>query len=362
MRGIWNTSPARLGLPGIVAGVLGSLMASSACATTYLYVGQPYTSVGYYDGTATPVSGPAPAPYGPAMRVTGSFTTNARLPANLGTLKNIGPTGLNLMNGWKFNDGLLSYADGNSALVPTISGGDPALGETSGASVSTDSLGNIVDYMFWPWAPKPPHAVGQKMDSLFLLGSQGQAGEGITNQIPCTQVVAAMGDFCGNASAAPGTQVTAFFLNVNPGKWSNFDPLPDSGQSIAGTASAAIGNVAANDGVNGVPGTVGSGGNAVVSPVGNWPSGISLDSATGAVMVAASVPAGSYSMTYQLCDSQSPLACVEVGAQVVVKPGTPPGPGGATPVPTLGEWGAIALSSLLALLGVSRLRRREVNT
>lgn len=122
MRGIWNTSPARLGLPGIVAGVLGSLMASSACATTYLYVGQPYTSVGYYDGTATPVSGPAPAPYGPAMRVTGSFTTNARLPANLGTLKNIGPTGLNLMNGWKFNDGLLSYADGNSALVPTISG------------------------------------------------------------------------------------------------------------------------------------------------------------------------------------------------------------------------------------------------
>jgi len=294
------------------------------------------------------------------MRVTGRFTTVASLPANLTTLTNIGPDGQNLMQNWSFSDGRLTYTASNSKLLPTLPASSGIPGEASGSSVTTDAQGNITSSMVWPWAPIPPHTVGQRVDSLMVFfnvsdGSTTQSGEGITAQGTCAAVEPSLGNICSNAIQPFDT----FFINPNPGKWSTFAPTPDTGQTIAGTASAAIPNVAANDSVNGAPATVGAGGNATVAAQGNWPSGISLDTTTGAVLVAASAPAGSYSMTYQLCDSQSPLACVEVAANVDVKPSTPPGPSGATPVPTLGEWSLIGLTTLVAMVGFGRIRRRQ---
>ncbi|MDR2334961.1 MAG: IPTL-CTERM sorting domain-containing protein [Burkholderiaceae bacterium] len=41
------------------------------------------------------------------------------------------------------------------------------------------------------------------------------------------------------------------------------------------------------------------------------------------------------------------------------KPPVDPQPIAPTPVPTLGEWGLVALSSLLAMFGLARSRRRS---
>lgn len=85
-------------------------------------------------------------------------------------------------------------------------------------------------------------------------------------------------------------------------------PAPESGTAQAGTASTPIANVAANDSVNGAAATLGAGGNATVAPSGSWPAGFTL-SAAGAVNSLASVPPGSYSLAYQLCDRNTPANC-----------------------------------------------------
>ena len=230
------------------------------------------------------------------------------------------------------------YTPKNSALVPLV----PALagvnGQFSGSSVKTDGLGNITGYAFWANAPLPPHAVGQKVDYFLTsanTGLGGREGDEIGNQMTCAIAPAEFGNQC----ASSGYPFTAWFFNETPGKWSSFDPLPDSGQGTAGIAAVVIANVAANDGVNGAPATIGAGGSGLLPLSSSWPAGISLDTSTGAVSISSTVAAGSYALTYQLCDSQSPLACVDVAATVkVLAAAQPARPAQATPVPALGRW------------------------
>jgi hypothetical protein len=94
--------------------------------------------------------------------------------------------------------------------------------------------------------------------------------------------------------------------------------LPDTGNAVAGTASTPIANVDANDTVNGAPAMLGMSGNATVAQVGTWPAGIGLDTSSGAVTITASVPAGTYSITYQLCDLTAPPDCATATDTVTV--------------------------------------------
>ena len=84
---------------------------------------------------------------------------------------------------------------------------------------------------------------------------------------------------------------------------------PDTGSASAGIASTPIISVTANDTVNGAPVTLGTSGNASISPVGAWPTGIALNTSNGAITTTALVPAGSYSVPYQLCDKNTPAKC-----------------------------------------------------
>lgn len=112
-------------------------------------------------------------------------------------------------------------------------------------------------------------------------------------------------------------------------------------------------NVAANDTINGQPVQLGAGGNATVATSGTWPAGITLDPATGAVQVAASVPPGQHTLSYQLCPlNGDPCVTATVTLQVVSAAGT-------VAVPTLGQWGLMLLGSLLLLPGLRRLRHRH---
>ncbi|HHT9079667.1 TPA: putative Ig domain-containing protein, partial [Flavobacterium psychrophilum] len=95
------------------------------------------------------------------------------------------------------------------------------------------------------------------------------------------------------------------------------NPVAENG-TVPATGGVAILNVAANDVVNGLPATLGVGGNATVATSGVWPVGITLDQATGAINVVAGMPPGNYPVTYQLCDNLTPQKCNMVTVQVAV--------------------------------------------
>ena len=87
--------------------------------------------------------------------------------------------------------------------------------------------------------------------------------------------------------------------------------------------------------------------------------GIVLNTGTGAVTVNASVPPGTYTLDYRVCDRSPTPICATATVRITVT-GTGGGigtGGGVTGIPTLGEWGFILLSGLL--LGFGMRARRQ---
>jgi large repetitive protein len=77
-------------------------------------------------------------------------------------------------------------------------------------------------------------------------------------------------------------------------------------------------NVFGNDTINGVAATPETAIVTVVEPASN--PGVALDPATGIISVIASVPAGTYSITYQICERLNPSNCAQAVATIVVEP------------------------------------------
>jgi hypothetical protein len=94
--------------------------------------------------------------------------------------------------------------------------------------------------------------------------------------------------------------------------------LPVTGFATAGTASTPIADVAVNDTVNGAPAMLGESGNATVAESGSWPPGFILNPATGAIITTTAALAGTYDLSYQLCDLNSPQNCNTATATVTV--------------------------------------------
>ncbi len=119
-------------------------------------------------------------------------------------------------------------------------------------------------------------------------------------------------------------------------------PQPDAGTVSAGTAASAVANVAGNDSVNGQPATLGAAGNATLATVGSYPAGISLNLASGALDVAATVAPGTYTVQYQVCDRNSPVNCatasitVTVTAAILPQPDSGAGQSGTAGTPIAG--------------------------
>lgn len=94
--------------------------------------------------------------------------------------------------------------------------------------------------------------------------------------------------------------------------------VTESGTAAAGTASTAIANVRSNDLAYGATAT---GANSTIATSGSWPAGMTLDTTTGAVNVSAAVAAGTYTVTYQLCDLATPTPnCTTVADEITVQP------------------------------------------
>ena len=84
---------------------------------------------------------------------------------------------------------------------------------------------------------------------------------------------------------------------------------PDSGTVSAGTGGTAVPDVTLNDEVNGATVTLGAGGNATITPLGTYPSGITLNTGTGSISVAQGTTPGSYTLAYQICDKLTTPTC-----------------------------------------------------
>jgi hypothetical protein len=107
---------------------------------------------------------------------------------------------------------------------------------------------------------------------------------------------------CDKATPTPNCATTTDTITVT----ANIAPVTENGSAVSGTASTPIPTVAANDFVNGAAAILGS--NATVATSGTWPTGITLNTATGAISTTAAVQPGSYTVTYQLCDKTAPTA------------------------------------------------------
>jgi ligand-binding sensor protein len=170
------------------------------------------------------------------------------------------------------------------------------------------------------------------------LGAGGNATIAISGTWPAGITLnAATGAISTSAAVAPGVyalqyqlcdknspvncQTQSISITVN----GNIAPLPESGSAVSGTPATVISNVASNDNVNGVAATLGAGGNATIAQSGTWPTGIVLNTATGAITTSTSVQPGSYAVTYQLCDKATTPNCATVVDTITVNASILPG-------------------------------------
>ncbi|MFN3849006.1 MAG: Ig-like domain-containing protein, partial [Spirosomataceae bacterium] len=89
--------------------------------------------------------------------------------------------------------------------------------------------------------------------------------------------------------------------------------------TVSSATGGSMPNIAANDQIGGVPATVGVGGNGVLGTIGTWPSGITLNSNTGVVTIAAGTTPGVYPVTYLLCKSDFSI-CGSMNDTITVTP------------------------------------------
>ncbi len=90
---------------------------------------------------------------------------------------------------------------------------------------------------------------------------------------------------------------------------------PDAGQITSPNGGIAIANVLANDWVDGTGATTA---NAQLSLVSSASPNLSLNLATGAVVVAAGTPSGTYSLVYQISATASPSLTSQATATVTI--------------------------------------------
>jgi hypothetical protein len=168
--------------------LLAMLASSAALSATYVYAGPPYTTVyGIYTTS---------------MRITGSFTTANPLPPNLSNVE-IGPSGLNLVVGWHFDNGVTTFTTDNSVLCSV-----PCIGVNGAFVVSTDGVGNITAFLIS--LQNPPNAYGW-VDNVvtFILGTS-PIQYWTWNQPAC------FGGVCPGPSSAGSAQTAGSFITVQP--------------------------------------------------------------------------------------------------------------------------------------------------
>ena len=88
-----------------------------------------------------------------------------------------------------------------------------------------------------------------------------------------------------------------------------------AGQFLLRLGGVAVADVRVNDTLNGNPVVAAE---VTLSQVSTTNPGVTLDPATGAVNVAPGTPAGTYTLTYELCELLNPTNCDQANVTVTV--------------------------------------------
>lgn len=339
----------RTGLFLVAAHILGALNAQAA---TYQFVSSPYSSITNY---AAPCGGGTCVNFPAGGVVTGSFTTAAPLPANQ-ALADILP----LVTSWSFASAVAF--DSSSAATRILR-----------FQVATDASGNItqsnVQGMRWNTPPDAgPHAINDRTDLIQLITSGGASwlnGE-------CSALA--------TSPAGVADACASFFIDTNPTTSASQASYASGTWSTVPTVS--INNVTLTELDSGTPSFT-----FTVQLSGVPASPVSLNWATsdGTATAGSDYTAASGTLTWAAGDGVPKTIVVYINGDTVVEPdetffvtlssivgadpgtvtgtGTllnediaPPGPPGATSIPTLSEWGLVALSALLALVALTSRR------
>ncbi|MBE5314054.1 MAG: fibronectin type III domain-containing protein [Xanthomonadales bacterium] len=119
-------------------------------------------------------------------------------------------------------------------------------------------------------------------------------------------------DQAGDATYDAAPRVSQSFAVIN----APIDAVNDSGTVANGASGGvAVADVLLNDTLNDAPATLAS---VTLTQLSTSNPNITLNSATGAVAVAAATPAGTYTLTYQICEQLNPTNCDNATATVTV--------------------------------------------
>jgi len=259
----------------------------------------------------------ASAPPGGTVRYTLTVRNTGQVAANGTVVSDPLPTGVASMS-WTCSAGGASCpaASGSGALSQTI------------ASLPT---GGVVTYTITA-----------------TLSASAVVGSTITNTASAAPP--------GGGTCAPGGSAGPCTATVGTTVSGAVQASDDGGVVPAGVSSTAVSNVLANDS------NLGSSNPSIstmtLTQLSTSNPDIVLNTGTGAVTVSASVPPGSYTLNYRVCDRSPTPICATATVRITVTAAGAGGPGGVAGIPTLGEWGVILLSSLLLGFGMRARRQR----
>jgi hypothetical protein len=96
------------------------------------------------------------------------------------------------------------------------------------------------------------------------------------------------------------------------------DAVVDNTEAVNGLAGGTTSSLISNDTLDGSPAVIGNGANKVTLTGVIVPTGLTLNTNNGVVTVAPNTAAGSYSLTYRICQSTNGLNCDSVISTIVV--------------------------------------------
>lgn len=310
-----TTQKNTLGAGGSFGFANSGLLGATSAVTTG-GSGQSAQSMGFITrpGTALAVTENVP----PGWQFTGASCVDAYAPANGNPTTPLGTqTGsrmdiaavnnrpnANLLCTFR-NSWVLAQNDSAATPASTALAGTSVLANDAGASLAITALNGSACGGFPCVRALPLGNLSMNADGSYVFAPTA----GLAGTVTVPYSVADPENATGTASLS---------IRVDPTLTAN----PVTGTATAGTNSTPIPNVAGNSTVNGVPATLGPGGNAVVTTVGTWPPGITLDPNTGAVTATAGLPPSvAYVLDYQLCDRSGPPAvCKTSQATVLLLP------------------------------------------
>lgn len=234
--------------------------------------------------------------------------------------------------------------DTATATVTVAPRADLVTIKTLASGDATPNVGDTVSFLITVANNGPSNATGVSLTDLLPSGLTAAAGNGTVsagsyNAASGLWTIAAIANgasatltLTGTVNAGQGGSTITNTL-ASPATGAEPDPTntgndltesvsavaiaagADNGSAVAGIASTPVADVRANDTINGAQATAT---NSTVAVSGTWPAGITLNPTTGAISVSSAVPAGTYTLDYQLCDLSTPANCTIATATITV--------------------------------------------